>query len=136
MVRRSDMCFPPLEHEVLHGPRVMVPLTAHSVGPQASWGGSKRVLSQTHHRGQTGSALLHKHCVHPKTSNCPALGSPCPPGPAGLAAAEGTKETQTAAHLRSYSNGQGFILLFVFRSPTDEARWLTAQIFTCGNRLF
>lgn len=40
------------------------------------------------------------------------------------------------AHPRPCSNGQGCVLLFVFQSPTDEERWVTTQIFTCGNRLF
>lgn len=98
---------------------VMVPPIACSVGPQAIWGGcGKRVyLSQRHLQVQTGSAPLHKHCVDPKTSKCPISGSPCPPGPAGLAVAEDTKETQTAAYLRSYSNSQGCLVLFIFRSP-------------------
>lgn len=72
-----------------------------------------------------GSSSLHKHHTSRwSTSKCLSSVSLHSPGPAGLAS-EGWITSQ------SYSNSQGCIWLFVFRSFTDEVRWLTTQIFTC-----
>lgn len=113
--------------DMCHGP----PAT-HSVGPQANWGDwEEGLLTETPLRAGRISTTPWA-CVYPKTSKRSILGSACLPGPAGLAAAEGVKEIQTAAHLWSYSIGQGCILLFV----SDQVRRLTTQMFTCGNVCF
>lgn len=101
---------------------VTVPLTSCSGKLGRLW--EKGILTGIPPRA--GPAPFHEHCVDPKSIKNPILGSPCPPGLAGL----------VAAHPRPCSNGQGCVLLFVFWSPRDDSRWVTTQIFTCGNRLF
>lgn len=121
MFQRPNMGFPLLEHEfsmdMCDSP---FDITLREAGKAERKGCSQRTPPRA------APAPFHERCVDPKSSQCPILGSTCPPGLAGLA----------PAHPRPCSNGQGSVLLFVFRSPTDEARWVTTQIFTCGNRLF